>query len=466
MPSASTKPLDLTVAHQLSEERIENLECPPGRTQAFLRDAGCRGLSVRVTSKGAKSFVFESKVKGKTARITIGDAGAGSAWSILQARRQANELRRLVDLGTDPRDYAREQAAEQAARAAEDAAKRADEQRLAAAQAVTVAQAWSAYIAVGKPKGKAAWKPRYLADLHQAADPGGKPKARGKGKTRPGHLAPLMPRPLASIDADAVREWYETEARRAPVQAQRAVAMLSGLLSWCATRKEYRSLVHRDAAARRELAGLLPAKRRRTDALQQDQLAPWFAGTMKLKSDSARAYLQGLVLTGARREELASLRWADVDFRWRKLTISDKVGDRRVIPLTPYFASLLAALPQTNLADGTPNPYVFSSPIGAKSGKPRSASGRIVEPRAPHAAVLADAGIPHVSIHGLRRTFSLTAEAAGAPGGAIAQVMGHRPSAVAEGYRPRSIDALRVYMDQIERFILNKAGIAFDGTLP
>ena len=135
MPSASTKPLDLKVAHHLSEERIENLECPPGRTQAFLRDAGCRGLSVRITSKGAKSFVFESKVKGKTARITIGDAGAGSAWSILQARRQANELRRLVDLGIDPRDHAREQAAAQAARAAEDAAKRAEEQRLAAAQA-------------------------------------------------------------------------------------------------------------------------------------------------------------------------------------------------------------------------------------------------------------------------------------------------------------------------------------------
>jgi integrase len=91
-----------------------------------------------------------------------------------------------------------------------------------------------------------------------------------------------------------------------------------------------------------------------------------------------------------------------------------------------------------------------------------SASGRLAEPRAPHAAVLADAGIPHVSIHGLRRTFSLLGEAAGAPAGAIAQVMGHKPSAIAEGYRPRSIDALRPYLAQIERFILDKAGIQFD----
>ena len=67
-----------------------------------------------------------------------------------------------------------------------------------------------------------------------------------------------------------------------------------------------------------------------------------------------------------------------------------------------------------------------------------------------------------MSIHGLRRTFSLLGEAAGAPAGAIAQIMGHKPSAIAEGYRPRSIDALRPYLAQIERFILDKAGIAFD----
>ena len=42
--------------------------------------------------------------------------------------------------------------------------------------------------------------------------------------------------------------------------------------------------------------------------------------------------------------------------------------------------------------------------------------------------------------------------------------MGHKPSAIAEGYRPRSIDALRPYLAQIERFILDRAGIAFAPT--
>ena len=41
-------------------------------------------------------------------------------------------------------------------------------------------------------------------------------------------------------------------------------------------------------------------------------------------------------------------------------------------------------------------------------------------------------------------------------------MMGHRPSAVAEGYKPRSLDALRPYLAQVEAFILDKAGLALE----
>jgi len=72
-----------------------------------------------------------------------------------------------------------------------------------------------------------------------------------------------------------------------------------------------------------------------------------------------------------------------------------------------------------------------------------------------------DAGISVLTVHGLRRSFSLLGEAAGAPAGAIAQVMGHKPSATAEGYRPRSVDALRPYLAQIEAHILELGKIQF-----
>ena len=97
---------------------------------------------------------------------------------------------------------------------------------------------------------------------------------------------------------------------------------------------------------------MLPGVNKRRDALEIDQLPAWFAGTDKLRSRTAAAYLQALVLTGARREELAGLRWDDVDFRWKRLTIADKVEATRVIPLTPYMAHLLAGLPREKVKDG------------------------------------------------------------------------------------------------------------------
>ena len=438
---------DLAQACELTAGNIDRLTCPAGKGQAFLRDAKAPGLRVRVTAAGAKSYVFEGKLNRQTIRRTIGDV---RAWSIERARVEANRLRVLLDGGTDPRELERQTIAEAEERKAAAAAKEADD----AAHALTVAEVWPRYMAEGKPRRRAAWKPRYVADLEKAASMGGEPKKRGTGTTKPGHLAALMPLALASIDQDTIRDWYAKEAKTAPVQAARAVAMFSGFLGWCSTKRDLRAMVNKEAARARELGDMLPGKSPRRDALEIAQLPAWFAGTDKLQRRAAAAYLRALVLTGARREELAGLRWADIDWQWHKLTIADKVEATRVIPLTPYMAQLLGALPRAKLKDGTPNPYVFASPM--------SASGRIAEPRAPHADVLADAGIPHVSIHGLRRTFSLLGEAAGAPAGAIAQVMGHKPSAIAEGYRPRSVDALRPYLAQIERFILDKAGIAFD----
>lgn len=60
-------------------------------------------------------------------------------------------------------------------------------------------------------------------------------------------------------------------------------------------------------------------------------------------------YLQALLLTGARREELASLRWQDVDFDWESLRIKDKIEGERIIPLTPYVAHLLKKTPSLNI---------------------------------------------------------------------------------------------------------------------
>ena len=167
-------------------------------------------------------------------------------------------------------------------------------------------------------------------------------------------------------------------------------------------------------------------------------------GVVELGNRTASAYLKTLLLTGARREEVAAIKWQDVDFQWRKLTLADKATSTRTIPLTPYLAQLLATLPRVG-------PYVFAAD---------SKTGHIADARDAHAKALQSAGVPHLTFHDLRRTFIQHARRV-VPAGVPAQISGHAPSAVAEGYAVLSIGELRPYAEQVEAHILGLAGVQF-----
>ena len=417
---------------RLTAGRVDEFACPADKPQAFLRDTDTPTLALRVTPTGRKTYVFESRLDGATIRINLGTV---ADWPIEKARTKAQGLKMLVDDGKDPREIERQQQADKAAAKA-----------AAAAQALTVGDVWPLYLEQGRPKRKDAWKPRYLADLKAMAATGGEKKKRGQGNTRPGPLYPLLALPLAGVNEDSLKSWYDREALTGQHQAARALMMFRGFLRWCAGRPEYRAMTDREAGRAAAIVENLPCNTRRTDALEAAQVPGWWSGVEQLSNRTASAYLRALLLTGARREELAALTWANVDFQWRKLTIADKVVSTRTIPLSPYVAHILATLPRVGL-------FVFAS-----TGK----SGRISDARSSHSKVLQHAGIKHLTFHGLRRSFSLLGEAAGAPAGAIAQVMGHKPSATAEGYRPRSVDALRPFLERIEAHILDLAGVQFD----
>lgn len=416
---------------RLTAGRVSAFTCPPDKSQAFLWDTEAPALAVRVTPTGRKTYVFESRVNGKTLRVTIGEV---KSWTLAAARTEAQRLKMATDSGEDVRETKRQQQAEREAQ-------RQQEQ----AQAVTVGSVWPVYLENGKPKRKAAWKPRYRADLEKMVAAGGEPKARGQGLTKPGPLYPLLALRLADVTEDALQAWYESEATRGQHQAARALMMFRGFLRWCSTRPEYRALIDAHAGAAPAIAQQLPANTRRTDALETAQIAPWWAGTEQLNNRTAAAYLRALLLTGARREEMAALRWEHVDFQWRKLTLADKVRVSRTIPLTPYLAQLLATLPRVN-------EFVFAS-----SGK----AGRITDARKAMAQALQHAGVAHVTFHGLRRTFIQQARKV-VPAGAPAQIAGHAPSATAEGYAILSMDELRPHAEAIERHFLSLAGVQFD----
>jgi integrase len=258
---------------------------------------------------------------------------------------------------------------------------------------------------------------------------------------------------LTDLTPQVAIDWLKIEAARRPTRAALAYRLLRAFLRWCATMPEYQS-ANLEAVGARARDHLPSVKAKEDDCLQREQLALWFQAVRNLGNPVQSAYLQSLLLTGARREEMAGLTWDAVDFQWRSLRIGDKVDGERIIPLTPYLASLLKALPHRASDDGKPVPWVFSSPT--------SSTGHLAEPRAAHTRALAAAGLPHISLHGLRRSFGTLAEWVEAPVGIVAQIQGHKPSAIAEKhYRRRPLDLLRMWHDRIETWMLEQAGITF-----
>lgn len=422
--------------------RVDAFECPPGKQQSIFWDAKTPGLGLRATANGTKSYIFEARLNGKTVRVTIGDV---RTWTVSQAQAEATKLKTLVDRGRDPRLEKAERLAACEAR------------RVAAAQKeVTVREAWDAYIAARKPN----WGSRHLLNHEYMANAGGQTRTRGirKGEsdtTKPGPLHSLLSMRLANLDSEAVSAWLKPLTEKTPTQAAQTYRALRAFVSWCADNPNFKTVAHADACTGRSIRSTLPRAKAKNDCLQREQLALWFLHVKKISNPVIAAYLQTALLTGARRNELSELRWNDVDFQWKSLTIHDKVDGERTIPLTPYVAALLASLPRrTKKENGeqVSNPYVFSSLT--------SQSGRLQEPRIQHNKAIATAGLPALSIHGLRRSFGTLAEWVECPAGISAQIMGHKPSALAEKhYRRRPLDLLRMWHTKIEAWILAQAGI-------
>jgi integrase len=431
--------------------RIEGLACEPDKQQTLYWDAKTPGLGIRVTTAGIRSFIFESRLFRKTLRTTIGDA---RSWELGQARVEASRLKGLVDSGIDPREHRAQQQAAHAARRAE--ARRCD---------VTFGEVWDEYVATRR----SSWSELHYRDHVRHCDPGGQPKKRGSGQTQPGPLAVFRPLRLSALSGERISGWLNAEAARRPTMAALSYRLLRAFIRWCSDSSSYRGIVPDDAYKARSVKDALPRVRAKEgDSLQREQLAPWFGAVRRIPNFVLSTYLQGLLITGARREELAAVRWVDVDLKWRSLILDDKVegSGGRTIPITPYLASLLVELKRRNetapskrrlhtLAQrGTqwqPSPWVFPSLT--------SSDGKIAEPRLAHLKALEAAELPHVTLHGLRRSFGTLAEWCEVPVGVVAQIQGHKPSAIAEKhYRRRPLDLLRKWHDQIECWMLAQAG--------
>ena len=426
--------------------RVAGFKCEDGKSQSFLWDSEAPGLGLRATANGAKSYMFQAKLNGQAIRVTIGAPGT---WSILEAQAEARRLKVIIDNGQDPRQVkAAGLEAEQAARDARQAAVEA-KQIQDRHETLTLGMVWPLYVESRRKR----WSEWHIRDHENVVRAGGVQKVRGKGLTEPGPLASLLDVRLSDLSGKHIGAWLAKEAETRPTQAALSFRLFSVFVNWCDSQTEYAGLVPAGACKAQQVRDEMPSKNAKEgDSLQREQLAPWFKTVREMGNAVQSAYLQALLLTGARRRELAALRWEDVDFQWLSMTIRDKAEGERTIPLCPYVAHLLAALPRRN-------EWVFSSPT--------SANGQLAEPTPGHKRALIAAGLPDLTLHGLRRSFGSLAEWTETPAGVVAQVMGHKPSAIAEKhYRRRPLDLLRMWHVKIEAWMLEQAGIEFVPVAP
>lgn len=419
----------------LTATRVAEFRCQEGKSQSFLWDAKSPCLALRVTGGGSKAYICQAKLHGRDIRVTL---GSPDVWTLLDAREAANRFKVTVDQGIDPRAVAAE------ARSASDAAA-ADRE----AKKVLARTAWDAYLKAPHPK----WGDTHRRDHEIAAQEGGQKPKRGKTLTKAGPLAGLLALPLNEITADEVATWLRRESKTRATAAGNSLRKFRAFVNWCAVHPVYSKAVHLNCATAKVVADIAPPKNTKAeDALQKEQLAPWFHQVRNACNPVFSAYLQGLLLTGARRTEWQLLRWEDVDFNAKKMTLRDKVEGRRAVPLTPYLASLLHALPRIS-------PFVFGSATAKKQ--------YVIGVSKPHAQAVSKAGLAHVSLHGLRRSFATLSEWLDVPVGVVAQIQGHKPSAIAEKhYKRRPIDLLRMHHEKLETWILEQAKVEWKTSDP
>jgi len=142
-----------------------------------------------------------------------------------------------------------------------------------------------------------------------------------------------------------------------------------------------------------------------------------------------------LIFTGARLNEILTLRWDEVDFERSMLRLRDSKTGQKAIYLSKPALDVLAKQPRLH-----GNPYVV---FGAKKGS------HLVNLQKPWRKFRASAGLEKVRIHDLRHSFASIAASSGLSLPIIGKLLGHSQSVTTERYAHLAADPVRAANEAI-----------------
>lgn len=212
--------------------------------------------------------------------------------------------------------------------------------------------------------------------------------------------------------------------KRSGATVNRYIATLSHVLTFAV--KERRLLDRNpvgDISRKAESRG-------RTRFLSDEERATLLAACAKSEWPALRTLVLLAITTGARRGELLSLRWADVDMKaGRALVRETKNDEQRTLPLA---GKALEALRELKLQNSARSSYVFPA-MNGRDEPYEYFDGRWY-------AALEVAGLKDFHFHDLRHTTASMLAAQGCSLLEIADVLGHKTLAMVKRYSHLVVD--------------------------
>ncbi len=356
----------------------------------YLWDDLVPGFGVLVLPNGKKFFILQYRnAAGTSRRFTIGRYGV---LTIDQARDQARALVVRIGQGEDPVVTRSE------ARSAETVDRLVEMYR-------------ERHLAKKKPNSRRT--DNSMIDLHVLPNLG---KKQVKEVNR----------------ADIARLHHKL--RKTPYAANRVLALLSKLFNLA----EVWGLRPENANPCTRVQKFKETARKRY--LNGDELAHLGATLAEAETDSSEspfavAAIRLLLLTGARLNEILSLKWKDVDLDRGCLHLEDSKTGAKEIMLNGPALEVLETLPRMEL-----NPYVIPGEVPGK---------HLVNLNKPWRRIRKRADIPDVRCHDLRHSFASVAAAAGLGLPLLGALLGHSQPATTARYAHLANDPLRAAAELI-----------------
>lgn len=370
---------------KLTDTRVRELKAT-GK-QYRLWDSVIPGFHALVQPSGSKTYRVQfQRVGGSKVSLTIGDA---NAWGVKEAREKARTLRQMHEEGRDPQAHMKE---ERSGKTLE-----------------MLADLWREDY---KPRLKPSTRPSYESILKNIILPS---------------LGKRLVKDLALADVKAL---YRETRRATPIQANRAIAVLSKLLT-IAEIEQWRP-PGINPCHRLEREDEKP-KTRVLTALELAALEEALKGLVtEEKLEAAHADLvRFLALSGLRRGEALGLKWKDIDLERATMVFEEHKTDSegvKVLPLNRHLRRLLAERQKQRLS-------IFVFP-GLSPDRPFNGMGKVWD------RIRAKAGIHDITPHDLRRTFHTVCSDLGYPASIGDALLGHSLGRIRDTYTQFGPDGL------------------------